>query len=67
MKMQLNIPEQLIILQRRNDKTTEELAAVIGVTSQNYNRRLRLNSFTSQELEKLAEYLKCTVEITENK
>ena len=61
MDLNLTIIEQIKIWQNRKGATTEELAAVIGVSSQNYSRRQRLNSFSSEELEKIAEYLGCVV------
>ena len=63
MTIDLTIVEQIKILQKRNNITSEKMAEVIGVTSQNYLRRLRLNSFTSEEIEKIAVFFNCSVEL----
>ena len=62
MDVKLTIPEQIIILQKRRGLSREEMASALGVSLQGYSRRLRGNSFSSDELEKIAEILNCTIE-----
>ena len=64
MPYKLSIIEQLELWQKRKGASTEDMAKVIGVTPQNYLRRKRLNSFTSAELEKIAEFLGFVIEFT---
>ena len=64
MQVKLTIPEQIMILQKRKGMTSEDMAAILGVTAQNYLRRLRLNSFSSAELEKIAEVFECNIQFS---
>lgn len=62
MPYNLTIVEQIDLWQKRKGVPTEKLASLLGVTPQNYLRRKRQNSFTSSELEKIAEFLGFTIE-----
>lgn len=62
MDVKLTIPEQIIILQKRRGISREEMASALGISLQGYSRRLRGNSFSSAELEKIADILGCTIE-----
>ena len=62
MPYNLSIVEQIDLWQKRQGKTTDEMASLLGVSPQNYLRRKRLNSFSSAELEKIADFLGFTIE-----
>ena len=62
MPYKLSIVEQIEIWQKRKGKTTEDMASLLGISPQNYLRRKRLNSFSSAEIEKIAEDLGFAIE-----
>ena len=62
MSTKLTIVEQLDIWQKRMKVSNNEMASILGVTSQNYLRRKRLNSFTSAELELIVDRLGLVIE-----
>ena len=62
MPYKLTIVEQIDLWQKRKGVPTEEMASILGVTPQNYLRRKRQNSFSSSELEKIADYLGFSIE-----
>lgn len=64
MQVKLTIPEQIMILQKRKNMSSDDMAAILGVAKQNYLRRLRLNNFTSAELEKIAEVFECSIQFS---
>ena len=66
MDVKLTISEQIIILQKRRGLSREDMAAALGISLQGYSRRLRGNSFSSAELERVAEVLECTIEFRQN-
>lgn len=67
MAINLTIVEQIKILQDRNNVSTKTMAEIIGVTPQNYSRRIRLNSFSSEELEKIADFFQYSIELIPKK
>lgn len=62
MAYKLSIVEQIEILQKRKSVSNDELAKLLHVTPQNILRRKRLNSFSSSELELIAEHLGFSIE-----
>ena len=64
MSYNLSIVEQIEYWQNKNGVTTEALAALLNVSYQSFMRRKRLNSFTSAELEKIAEYFNLTIDFS---
>ena len=62
MSTKLSIVEQIDVWQKRKKVSNQEMAVLLGITSQNYIRRKRLNSFTSAELEIIADHLGLSIE-----
>jgi len=58
----MTIEEQIRVLCIRSHVTLSELARRLGQSPQNLNAKLRRQSFTVAELEKIAEALGCTFE-----
>jgi len=58
----MTIEEQIRILCIRSHVTLAEVARRLDQSPQNFNSKLRRQSFTIAELEKIAEVLGCTFE-----
>ena len=58
----MTISEQIKILCVRSNISVAELARRIGTTPQNFNSKLKRESFTVSDLEYLAETMNCTFE-----
>lgn len=58
----MKISEQIKILCVRSDISVSELARRIGTSPQNFNAKMKRESFTIAELEFIANTLKCTFE-----
>lgn len=60
--MTMTISEQIKVLCIRSSISVAELARRIGTTPQNFNSKLKRESFTIADLEDIAAILGCTIE-----
>lgn len=58
----MTIAEQIKVLCVRNDISVSELARRMGTTPQNFNAKLKRESFTIADLERIANVLECSFE-----
>lgn len=58
----MTISEQIKVLCVRNNISVSELARRIGTTPQNFNSKLKRESFTIPDLEYMAEVVGCSFE-----
>ena len=57
--MELNASELIILIARQKGITRARIAEAIGCTPQNFSIRLKRNTWTPQELDRIAEALGC--------
>lgn len=57
-----NVSEQIKILCIRSNISVSELARRVGTSPQNFNAKLKRETFTVSDLEKIAEVVDCTFE-----
>lgn len=60
--MKMTISEQIKILCVRSDISVAELARRVGTSPQNFNAKMKRESFTIKDLEKIASVVSCTFE-----
>ena len=58
----MNVSEQIKILCIRSNISVSELARRVGTSPQNFNAKLKRETFTVSDLEKIAEVVDCTFE-----
>lgn len=58
----MNVSEQIKILCIRSNISVSELARRVGTSPQNFNAKLKRETFTISDLEKIAEVVDCTFE-----
>jgi DNA-binding Xre family transcriptional regulator len=58
----MTISEQIKVLCVRSNISVSELARRVGTTPQNFNAKLKRESFTIKDLEKIAAVVSCTFE-----
>ena len=58
----MNVSEQIKILCIRSNISVYELARRVGTSPQNFNAKLKRETFTVSDLEKIAEVVDCTFE-----
>ena len=58
----MTISEQIKVLRARSNISVAELARRMGTTPQNFNSRMKRESFTISDLEYLAETVGCSFE-----
>lgn len=58
----MTISEQIKVLCVRSDISVAELARRIGTSPQNFNAKMKRESFTIKDLEKVAAVVSCTFE-----
>lgn len=58
----MTISEQIKILCVRSNISVSELARRFGTTPQNFNAKMKRESFTIRDLEKIADVVSCTFE-----
>ena len=58
----MNVSEQIKILCIRSNISVSELARRVGTSPQNFNAKLKMETFTVSDLEKIAEVVDCTFE-----
>lgn len=60
----MNLSEQIKVLCVRSNISVSELARRIGTSPQNFNAKLKRETFTISDLEKIAQAVNCTFERT---
>lgn len=60
----MNISDKIRILLIRRKMTMQELAYKIDTSPQNLSNRIKRNSFCEKELDKIAEALGCSLEVS---
>ena len=58
----MNVSEQIKILCIRSNISVSELARRVGTSPQNFNAKLKRETFTVSDFEKIAEVVDCTFE-----
>lgn len=58
----MTISEQIKVLCVRSNISVAELARRMGTTPQNFNAKMKRESFTIKDLEKIASVVSCTFE-----
>ena len=58
----MNVSEQIKILCIRSNISVSELARRVGTSPQNFNAKLKRETFTVSDLGKIAEVVDCTFE-----
>ena len=58
----MNVSEQIKILCIRSNISVSELARRVGTSPQNFNAKLKRETFTISDLEKIAEVVDCSFE-----
>lgn len=58
----MTISEQIKVLCVRSDISVAELARRVGTSPQNFNAKMKRESFTIKDLEKIASVVSCTFE-----
>lgn len=61
--MEISISKKIKLACTAAEITISELARRIGTTPQNLNQRLKVDKFSSEELEKIASALGCTFSV----
>lgn len=56
----MTISEQIKVLCVRSNISVSELARRVGTTPQNFNAKMKRESFTVKDLEKIADAVSCT-------
>ncbi len=59
--MELSFAEQVRIILKRNNKSVEELAKILGTTRQNLNQQLKRDNFRCEDMEKICRALGCSL------
>ena len=62
--MELNFTERIRVIMRRKGITAIELAERLGMSRQNLDRRMRINSWTESEMIRIAEAVGCAAVVT---
>ena len=58
----MNLSEQIRVLCVRSNISVSELARRVGTSPQNFNAKLKRETFTISELEEMAKAVNCTFE-----
>lgn len=58
----MNLSEQIRVLCVRSNISVSELARRVGTSPQNFNAKLKRETFTISELEEMAKTVNCTFE-----
>lgn len=58
----MNLSEQIKVLCVRSNISVSELARRVGTSPQNFSAKLKRETFTVSDLEKIAKAVKCTFE-----
>ena len=61
--MELSFAEQVRIILKRNNKSVEDLAKILGTTRQNLNQQLKRDNFRCEDMEKICKGLGCSLVI----
>ena len=62
--MDISASEKIRILAKRKGKSMGDLADLTGQSRQNLSNKMKRDNFTIAELNKIAEALECSIEIT---